>query len=104
MHVERDQGQSFLIKLSPQLVDFASVGQQPAHTQGIVVVIPACMGVGRDMHVVQLHFAFADQAETIPEIGLASPNGFHLGAYQFDAGFQRFQDVVLMPGQPVVGQ
>ena len=56
------------------------------------------------MHVVQLHFTVADQAETIPEIGLAGSDGFHLGAHQLNASFQRFQDVVLMPGQPVVGQ
>ena len=69
-----------------------------------MVEVAAGMGVGGDVHVVELQFSIADQAEPVAKVGLSGPDRFHLGAHQFDAGFQGFKDVVLMPGQAVIRQ
>ena len=62
------------------------------------------MGVGRDVHVVQLHLAIANQAKPVPEVGLACAHGFHFGAQQLNTRFQGFEDVVLMACKAVVRQ
>ena len=80
MHVEGDQGEALLVEGTPQLVDLAPVGQQLAHPQRVVVEVAAGVAVGRDVHVVQLHLAIADQAEAIAQVHLAGPDRFHLGA------------------------
>ena len=72
MDVERDERQSLLIHLSTPLVDFTSVGQKFAGPERIVVKKTAGVAVGRDVHVVQLQFAVADQTEAIPQVGLSS--------------------------------
>ena len=60
MQVEGNKGQSLLIQFNAQFVDFLAVGQQPPHPQGVVVEVAAGVGVGRDVHVVQLHLPVAD--------------------------------------------
>ena len=56
------------------------------------------------MHVVQLQLSLADEAEAITQVGLAGTDGLHLCSQQFNAGFQGFQDFVLVAGLAVVRQ
>ena len=69
-----------------------------------MVVVAAGVGVRGDVHVVQLQLAIANQAEAIAQVGLTGTDRLHLRPDQLDAGFQGFEDVVLVPGQPVVRQ
>ena len=102
--VQGDQGEALLIELPPQLVDFTAVGQQLAGAQRVVVEISPGVAVGRDVHVVQLQFAVADQTEAIPQVGFAVADRLHLGSHQFDPCFQGLEDLVLVPGLTVVRQ
>ena len=68
VQVQGDQGEAFLISGNPHFVNFAAVGQQFAHPQRLVVEKGAGMAVGRNVHVVQLQFSLANQAEAIAQI------------------------------------
>ena len=104
MDVEGHQGQPLLIELAAQFVDLAPMGQQPSGAQWVVVEVTARMAVGGDVHVVQLQFSVADQAEAVPQVGFAGADGFHFRSDQFDAGFEGFQNLVLMACLTVVRQ
>ncbi len=102
--VQGNQGQSLLLQGDAKFGDLAPVCQELSHPQGLVVEEPTRMAVGRDVHVVQLQLAIADQAEAIPQVALPGPNGFHLRSQQFDARLQGFENLVLVAGQAIVSQ
>ena len=104
VQVEGDQGEALLIEGHPQFFDLAPVGQQFAHSQGLVVEVGPGMGVGGDVHVVELQLPLADQAEAVAQVAVARPDRLHLRAQQFNARFQGFEDLVLVAGETVVGQ
>ena len=104
VNIQRDQGEPFGVELTPELVDLAAMGQQPAHPQRLMVEVAAGLFMAGNVHVVQLQLALADQAEAITQVGLAGADGFHLSSQQLNAGFQGFHDFVLVPGLPVVSQ
>ena len=60
--------------------------------------------MGGDVHVVQLHFAIADQAKAIAQVGLTGPDCFYLRTHQLHACFQGFKDFVFVAGQAVVSE
>ena len=74
MELQWNQGEPFLIQVNPQLVDLTPMGEQAPDPQGVVVEVGPRMAVGRNVHVVQLHLAIADQAEAIPQVGLSCPD------------------------------
>ncbi len=60
--------------------------------------------MGGNVNVMEPDLPVPDQAEAVPQIGLARTDGLHLGAQQFKAGLQGLQDVVLMAGQAILRQ
>ena len=87
MQVEWNQGEPFFLEVTPQLVDFAAMGEEAPHPEGVVIEIAAGVGVRGDVNVVKLEFAASDQAEAIAQIGLPSPHRLHLGPQKFDSRF-----------------
>src|ERR1700737_5053458 len=55
------------------------------------------------MHVVQPHFAVVHSSVGVPQLPLSLPQRFHLAAGQHDAALEGLEDVVIVPGFPVLG-
>lgn len=104
MKIEGHQGQPLLGHPHLQTIDFPPPCQHPAGPQGFMVEIAAGLLMGGDVNVMEPKLPVPDEAEAVPQIGLACTNGLHLGAQQFKTGLQGFQDVVLMAGEAVVRQ
>src|SRR5690606_27122139 len=71
---QRDQRQPLFPRLAHQTPDFVLVQHQLAHP-GRLVVKPVAVGVGADVHVVQVYFAVFHPGEGVVEVDPARPHG-----------------------------
>ena len=97
-----NQGVALELALLVQAADFAFVGQQPPFPGGIGVEDVAVV-VGGDVHPLDDQLAAVDVHPAVLQVDPAGPQAFHLGAFEFDAGFQRFHHKVFVARFPVGG-
>jgi len=76
--------------------------QQQFARAGGVVVCNVSMRIRADMYVEQKRFAILDEAVGVFEVGLTLADGFDLGAAESDAGFEFFEEEVVMAGHAIV--
>ena len=87
VQIEWNQGETFLFEVTAQFVDFTAMGKQAPHAQWLVIEIAAGVGVRGDVDVVEVQLTASDQAEAIPQIGLARAHRLHLGPQKLDSRF-----------------
>src|SRR5262249_5567470 len=98
----RNQREALLLSLSDQLADFVLVDKQLTGPERGVVEDVAVI-VGTDVSIQKPELAVLDQTVGILEVGLASPDGFHLRPSQNDAGLKFFEQEVVMRRDPING-
>lgn len=94
---ERHSGAAILPDAIMQPGNLALVQQQLAVALR-VMVLAVTEVVGGDMQVVQPGLAVFNDHKGVGQIGLAGPQGFHLGPHQDNAGLQPFFDMIFVEG------
>ncbi len=94
---QRNQHRALGVELPGEAVNFLLVEQQPAGAERINIPAVGLL-VGRDVGVVEPALAALDFAESLINRSARSPEAFDLGAFQLDAGFERFADEIIAPG------
>ena len=97
-----NQGVALQLALLAQTANLALVGQEPPFTAGIGVEDVAVV-VGRDVHALDDQFAAVNVHPAVFQVDAAGTQALDLGAFQLDAGFQRFHHKVFVARFPVGG-
>ncbi len=95
VELQRDDGAALLAEPLGELQNLVVVQQQPP-LLGRDVVEAVAEAVDRDMNIEQPCLAVVDGHITLVHHDRAVATAFHLGSDQFDAGFETFDDMIVV--------
>lgn len=88
---ERYHGQTFLLQLNLELADLVAMEEEAAWA-GFLVVKLVAETVGCDAHARQDQLTLDHASVGTGEVNATRTDGFNLGAFEFDARFEAFDD------------
>ena len=103
VHLGGNKGQSFFARLPQEFVDLRAVQQQLAPA-GRLVILAIAVRVLADVRVEQPGFVTRHFREAVLELNPAALGSFHFGSGKSDAGFEAFEQMVIMSGMSIVAQ
>ena len=90
-----DEGQSFLLGLADELIQFAAMNQQLSCAQRFVIEDVAVV-IFTNVRVDEPQFAILDQAVSVLQVGAPVADGFDFGAAQSNSGLEFLEQEVIM--------
>src|SRR5579884_2177583 len=101
IHLRGHQREALLARLAEQLVDFAAVQQELAPAIGLMIFAVA-VRILADVGVDQPGFLTDYFSEGVLELNLALARRFHLGSGEGKTGFITLEQMIIVPGVPVI--
>src|SRR5271165_1009417 len=100
VHACGNEGEALLLGLANQLVQLATVNQQLARAQRLMIEDVAML-IDTNVRVDEPEFAILHQSISVFQVGAPAANGLHLRATQSNSGLELVQKEIIVRGSPI---